>query len=138
MQVIGVPRLMSMKRLIRLLADARFEEVILDVPRGALACRDRLDLELLALFARDKGLSILIHTPDGRLRASAAEAGLGIAEALPASEDPAELLAAAREEPAARLPHPPAWFMACMFLSVLAGALFVLWPRPTVAVSAAR
>ena len=137
MRLVRVPRYMSLRRLIGLVSAARLDRVILNVPRGARAFREATDLDLLALYVRERHLQIILVTPDHDLRQRAAEAGLGVSASLP-EEYLAEEAAASSEQPALSTLHLPLWLLVVVFFSVFLGAVVVLWPRPSVVVSAAR
>ena len=141
MRLIRVPRTMSMTRLIRLLAGARIDQAVLRIPWGARAFRDPVNLDLLALYARERHIELMLVSSDRGILHRGAGAGLRVASSLPVSlldKGVEELVAAGREPPATRQPHLPAWLMACVLCLVLLGAMVLLWPRPTVVVSAAQ
>lgn len=137
MRLIRVPRYMSLRRLIKLLSVIDSDRVILSVPQGAWAFRDATDLDLLALYVREHHLQIILVAPDQDLRQRAAEAGFGVSASLP-GEYLAKEAAASSEQPAASILHLPIWLLAVVFFGVFLGGVVLLWPRPTVAVSAAR
>ncbi|MGE5549558.1 MAG: baseplate J/gp47 family protein [Bacteroidota bacterium] len=141
MRLIHVPRLMSMTRLIKLMAAAGLEQIVLRVPWGARACRDALDLDLLALYAREHQIRLVLVSRDSRVLRLAAAAGIEAS-----TELPVELItlgaddqtAASSERPPAPLAHLPLWSLVGIFLAVVAGSTILLWPRSVVTVVAAR
>ncbi len=137
MRLVRVPRYMSLRRLIKLLSATGLDRIILSVPPGAWAFRDGTDLDLLALYIRERHLQIILVTQDHVLRQRAAEAGFGVSASLP-EEYLAEEAAASSEQPATSTLHLPSWLLVAVFFGVFFGAVVLLWPRPTVAVSAAR